>query len=88
MFRNLRVDLLVDYKTAQTDANGKHYFSVMARSEYACTEEKSRVLDVARYSKHMGFGEPVRSQSTAQGWHEIPPGSVGDLWWAIACGKS
>lgn len=78
---------LYDYKTTQAKA-GNVYFSSEMQSEYDCTEERTRVLSYVEFSGNMGRGNVVSSGSDVPNtWISVPPGSVGQALWKIACRK-
>ena len=78
---------LLDYKVAMTVGNTR-YLSMTNQFEYDCKEEVSKMLTWIRYSKNMGQGEAV---SPSGAMHEEPrpisPGSVGETFFKVACGK-
>ncbi|MBU6482081.1 MAG: hypothetical protein KGS09_16215 [Nitrospirae bacterium] len=78
---------LYDYNTTQTKASNM-YFSSEMQSEYDCTEERTRLLSFVEFSGKMGSGNVVSSGSDETNrWISVPPGSVGQALWKIACSK-
>ena len=79
--------LLYDTKVAQT-VEGMRYLSMSEQDEYDCKEETRRVLALIAYSKNMGAGEVVHTTGAI---HEeprpIPPGSMVEGIFKVACGK-
>ena len=78
--------IVMDFKKAQTAANGKSYLSTMARYEYDCNEEKYRFLALYNYSGNMRNGDIVEQWEGENKWSSIPPESVGATAFKIACG--
>lgn len=78
---------LYDYKSTQAKG-GNVYFSSEMQSEYDCTEERTRLLAFVEFSGNMGSGDVVSSGSDETNrWVSVPPGSVGQALWKIACSK-
>ena len=81
--------ILMDFKVVQIDKNdGMSYLSSVRQSEYDCKEEIRRPLAFIWYSKNMGAGAVVYS-SGAMHKEPVPvaPGSVGETFFKLACGK-
>ena len=78
---------LSDFKVVQT-VNGKRLLSKAMQYEYDCKEEISRMLTLNYYSKNMGQGDIVyMSGNLHVEFEPIPPGSVGETLFKVACGK-
>jgi len=77
---------LYDYKTRGTKA-GYSFLSFKKRNEYGCADERLRTLAVMHYSGSMGSGMLVSSNSDQGKWKRVPPGSVGEALWKVACNK-
>ena len=77
---------LYDHKTRGTK-DGYSFFSFKKRNEYGCAEERLRTLAVIYYSGSMGSGMLVSSNSDQGKWKRVPPGSVGEALWKVACDK-
>jgi len=79
---------LRDFKKAQTStSNGKSYLSDMTRREYDCNEEKYNLLSLYQYSGNMRNGDIVLSgENSDSRWTSIPPGSMVETTFKIACG--
>jgi Surface-adhesin protein E len=79
---------LYDYKAAQHSA-GDSYLSRKVQSEYNCTEEVRRMLEVTQFSGNMGSGKIVHMKSylfsTEARW--APARSGGETLLKVACGK-
>lgn len=83
--------ILRDYKALQknsNDAEGNAFFSIAAQQEYDCKEEQARPLSLSYYSKNMGDGQVVYSQTYTGIWQPLVPRSVGQMVWDIACSRS
>lgn len=77
---------LFDFKTVQVDGGNK-FRSLKSQSEFDCKEEQVRLLSFSAHSKIMGGGDVVDSKSDHFRWDPVPPGSVNEVLWKIACGK-
>jgi hypothetical protein len=66
---------LHDLKADASDANGKHYRSVMYAIEYQCRARKRRVLGIQRYTEAMAKGAAVEETMTGE-WTPTPPESL------------
>ena len=78
---------LLDFKVVQT-VNGQRFLSMQGQDEYDCKEETSRHLAIIAYSKNMGAGEAIYSTGAMhQEPRPIPPGSVLEVKFKVACGK-
>ena len=77
---------LYDYKIRRAK-EGYSFLSFKKRNEYGCAEESLRTLGVIHYSGNMGSGMAVTSNSDEGKWKRVPPGSVGEALWKVACGK-
>ncbi len=79
--------VLYDFNSAK-ETTGNKYLSVKAQDEYDCKEEQERLLFFSRYSENMGGGDTVYSaNATNKDWSPVVPGSVGKVFWQLACGK-
>ena len=80
---------LLDYKVVHTSkTNGARYLSAVAQMEYDCKEETARLSALIWYSKSMSQGEVVYSSGAMpEDFNPMPPGSVGEILFKIACGK-
>ena len=78
---------LLDYKVVQTGID-KRYLSISNQHEYDCKEETSRHLAIIAYSKNMGAGEVVYMSGNMHVESQpIPPGSMQEGLFRLACGK-
>lgn len=77
---------LHDFKTVQTAAGGS-YLSSKAQNEYDYTEERFRVLVLSNFSGNMGTSILVYIDQDEKKWMPVPPHSVVQHLWAVACGK-
>lgn len=78
---------LFDYKKAQKTINGVTYMSIIEPGEYDCKKDKIQVLNFTMYSKNMGEGKVVSSESSTNGWVPLNPHSIDHILWKFACGK-
>ena len=56
-------------------------------SEYDCSKNMFRYLTSSYYSKNMGGGAVVYSESTPSAWQNISPESITEAYLRIACKK-
>jgi len=78
---------LFDFKTIQQVAEGT-YLSQKAQQEFDCEGEKYRTLYASFHSGHMGDGRVIfSSDEPGEAWEPVAPGTVGEGFWKIACGK-
>ena len=77
---------LYDHKTRGTQ-DGYSFLSFKKRNEYGCAEERLRTLATTYYSGSMGNGRLVSSKPDQGKWKRVPPGSVGEALWKVACNK-
>jgi len=78
---------LIDYKTAKQTMDGKSYFSDKSQEEYDCKKILRRTLNLSTYSKNMSKGDIIFSYTLVGNWVHIPPDSIVQDLWNIACGK-
>lgn len=68
---------VTDRKTSQS---AKSHF------EFDCKEERSRVLAVYMYALPNGTGNVNDAVSSVDPWYPLPPKSMNQRLWKIACG--
>lgn len=78
---------LIDYKQAQGIPSGKSFQSVRAQTEYNCTDKNLRPLAASAHSDKMAGGGTVHAVNEPGRWRPVPPGSLDEALWSIACGK-
>jgi hypothetical protein len=79
---------IADYKTVNVGPDGKQYMSMKRQHEYDCRNEKARTLLLSVYTGHMGGGEVVYSRSDPDDqWEPVPPETMLESLWKVACGK-
>lgn len=79
-----------DYKSPQpltVNERPMQYLSTRGEDEYDCKVLRKRRLLLIGYSKNMGGGDMVATDSTHGQWIAIPPNTVADSMWKLACGK-
>jgi hypothetical protein len=77
---------LFDYKTAQITSQNNEFWSALAIDEYDCTDGTSRTLSVSFLSGKMNIGQVVFKNDIKGEFKEIPPGSIIERIFKIACG--
>lgn len=75
---------LTDFKTAEYYGQ-KPYMSQKDQREYDCKEKRMRLLFASIHIGNMGRGEVI-SEANTQNWEPVPPGTIGEALWKIACG--
>ncbi len=78
---------LSDYKTPKKTRNGITYSSMIEPVRYDCKEGKLQALSLAMYSKNMGNGKMVFSESFTKEWIPVDTDSIDHVLWKFACGK-
>ncbi len=73
---------LIDYKTPPA---GK-LLSVKRQVEYDCKNVQMRVFYATAYSGNMATGQS-ETNTSPDIWTPVPPGSLGENLWRIACRK-
>lgn len=77
---------LFDYRIVQKAA-GVEFLSEKIRREYDCKEKQMRKLAFSLFSWNMEGGDLVRSYSQPQRWEAVPPGSIDEAEWKMACNE-
>jgi len=80
---------LLDFKTTQQDSTNPRdgYLSEIAQFEYHCKEQRARKLYYSLYSRHMGRGKVVSSDSDPSQWEPVLSGSGNETLREFACGR-
>lgn len=81
------VELLLEYRVPQV-IGGTQVWSVVSHMKVDCDAKKVITVDNTTYALQMGSGRAVQTQATNDDWHHPDPGSLGELIWSTACGKS
>jgi len=77
--------VLIDYKTAQTDAS-KPYMSKLGIRKYDCKEKQNQADIKTLYSNNMGRGKHVGIIGSRP-WLPVSTGNTTELLWKFACRK-
>ncbi|SNX61036.1 hypothetical protein SAMN06296273_2493 [Nitrosomonas ureae] len=75
---------LFDYQTVQK-TSGVEYLSERIRREYDCKQKQMRKLAYKFFSWNMEGGDLIRSYNQPQKWVPVPPDSVDEAEWKVAC---
>lgn len=78
--------ILYDFKSTQTVLN-KSYSSSRSQDEYDCTKDRHRALAITSFSGNMGSGTVRSSYSIKGKWEPVPPGTITQTLWKVACDK-
>jgi len=81
----VRMWVLVDYKTVQTNAS-KPYMSKLGIRKYDCKAKQNLATIKTLHSKNMGVGKHVGIIGSRP-WLPVSPGTTSELFWKLACGK-
>ena len=80
--------VLLDYKTAEKDDSGKPYLSAKLLHDYDCKDERGRTRYFSFHAGHMATGTLVYSEvRPASEWRPARRAIIGETLWMIACGK-
>ena len=77
---------LTDFTHSQQDM-GEKYLSTKDQNEYDCKEMKWRRRAASQYSKNMGGGKLVYSDTYTTRWMRVPPDSGVEILLNFACKK-
>jgi hypothetical protein len=80
-------ETLLDFKIPQVVGSAQ-VWSVVSRMKLRCGQQQVVTVDNTLYARRMGAGKAIQSQDANDNWHEPEPGSLGELIWSTACGKS
>lgn len=83
----IKVWELYDYRFIQSGKDTKPYLSLLARTEYDCSGERSREHYVAIFSENMGKGDRGGDKEYIHSWELMVPGTVGMELLKFVCGK-
>lgn len=79
---------LSNLTTADTTISGvAPFMSAKTQAEFDCNEVQQRILYISFFSDNMAEGKILFSESLIGNWLPVPPGSLYEALWKIACGK-
>ena len=78
---------LYDFKPPRRDALGIAYLSAKIQDEYDCEGQQFRPVYRSLHSGNMGRGEIVWLSADIDAWIPVPPQSMEERFWQIACDK-
>lgn len=79
---------LFDYKKERKFGDHKKYLSARNIDEFDCVDKISKSLaGSSAFSDNMGYGEIIYTDMTQSNTMEIPPGSIIETFFKVACGK-
>jgi hypothetical protein len=77
---------LWNFNDPRNNSFDESYRSVLIKNEYDCKRKTVRVVEVVEYAAPMAEGDALRSHSDYEhGEDALPPGSVGESIFEIAC---
>lgn len=83
----IKVWELYDYRSAQWGQGIEPYLSLKVRTEYDCSEERSRTHYVALFSGNMGKGNRGGEKEYVHKWEALELDTIGEKLWKFSCGK-
>ena len=81
----VKVWTLTDYKKIQKEIDEQAYLSSSIQQGLDCEAETHSFLYIMRYSDNMGGGKVISSEGMSGMDYPIPPDSIGEALWKIAC---
>lgn len=82
-----RVWVLHDYNTRHIYLRWT-YWSQMSLNEFDCKDKRTQTLFYSFHAGQMGGGAVILSGPILPGlWSAVPPGSVVEKFWKVACGR-
>ena len=84
----VRMVSMIDSAVADDVARDRHFVSWKDTWEYDCQNKMQRPRQYTEYSGRMGTGQQMFNQRVPTFvWLNVPPESVGEKLWQIACGQ-
>jgi len=77
---------LFDFETVQI-GGGTSYLSMRVQRQFDCADERTRLLTGTWFLGNMGTGDISLDFDEERKWQSVPPGSVSQALWTIACRK-
>jgi len=81
----VRMWVLIDYKAIQVNAS-EPYMSKLGVREYDCKEKQNMAPIKTLHSMNMGVGKYIGIIGS-RSWLPVPPDTITELFWKLACGK-
>jgi hypothetical protein len=66
-------------------AFGKDVFSLRARVEFDCKQEREKLISISLFSEFFAKGEVITSDDTGTNWSDIPPDTVASTVFQSVC---
>jgi hypothetical protein len=83
------IGILYDFKTPQTKEGTISFHSATMQRQYDCAKERTRLLEITKYSDQMGSGPVVANSNFDQPeWEPVGPleyGTIAKDLWTLAC---
>jgi len=81
----VRMWVLIDYKAIQVNAS-EPYMSKLGVRKYDCKAKQNMAPIKTLHSMNMGVGIYIGIIGS-KSWLPVPPGTITELFWKLACGK-
>jgi hypothetical protein len=69
-------------------AFGRDVYSLRARVEFDCKQEREKLISVSLFSEFFANGEVITSEDTGTNWRDIPPDTVSSTVFQSICKKT
>lgn len=76
---------VMSYQKIRNARGVEPFFSIRSLSEYDCNAEKYRLLSYSFHTGKMASGQISSSDTEVRNWKPIPPGTLVESAWQIAC---
>jgi hypothetical protein len=78
---------IINFHQTQKSAASRDYLSIKVNEEFQCSGRMFRRLAFSSHQEAMARGETVATSSKPSEWRSVPPGSVTDSLFQVACDK-
>ena len=82
----MRMWSIIDYRKVK-EVMSIRALSSKSLEEYDCVSQEERTLSLTFFSGNISDGNALYTDSDAQKWTPISPGSLNESLWKAACGK-
>jgi hypothetical protein len=78
---------LLEYRETQTQDGFEPFRSSRSQAEYDCQDERARTVYLTNHSGSMAGGNTVYTSTRPFDWIPVPPRTLREAAWKVACGK-